>query len=173
METPEKLVLSGADVFPVAEAFLKGGKKTRFTVSGNSMWPLIRHNRDSVLLSSLARPVKAGDIVLYHRDAAFKQCILHRVHRVKGETIMTMGDGCLALDAPVAVGQVIGRVEKVYRGKLTINCDAPFWRSVFWLWRIGFPIRRGLLRALRKAARVRRQMKKTRNTGNGNSRQVS
>lgn len=157
METPEKLVLSGADVFPVAEAFLKGGKKARFTVSGNSMWPLIRHNRDSVLLTSLVRPVKVGDIVLYHRDAQFRQYILHRVYRVIGDKITTLGDGCLAHDAPVAVGQVIGRVEMVYRGKRAIQCDAPFWRSVFWLWRIGFPIRRGLLRVLRKAARVRRR----------------
>lgn len=34
----------------MTEKLLAEGKRVKFTVSGNSMWPLIIHNRDSVML---------------------------------------------------------------------------------------------------------------------------
>lgn len=150
-----KLAFSGKDVFPIAEEFLLAGQKVTFTVSGNSMWPLIRHNRDSVVLSALDRPARAGDIVLMKVPAPHNLYILHRIHRIQGDCCVTLGDGCLTPDPPVPLDCIIGRVEKVYRGKRTLICDALPARCLSWLWRILLPLRRPLLFCLRKAAKVK------------------
>lgn len=155
MISVKKLMLSGKDVFPFAEEFLSAGQKVLFTVSGNSMWPLIRHNRDSVLLAALDRPALVGDIVLMNVPAPHNLYILHRVHRIQGDQCVTLGDGCLAHDPPVPLDCIIGRVEKVYRGKRTLICDALPARCLSWLWRVLLPLRRPLLFCLRKAAKAK------------------
>ena len=161
MTAVEKLVLSGGDVFPVAADFLDRGQKVIFTVSGNSMWPLIRHNRDSVLLAALGRPAKVGDIVLMRFPAPHDRYILHRIHRIRGDRCVTLGDGCLKPDPPVPMSCIIGRVEKVYRGKRTLSCDAMPVRFLTRLWLVLLPIRRTLLSCLRKAARLKARFRRT------------
>jgi hypothetical protein len=160
MTAAEKLVLSGGDVFPVAADFLNRGQKVIFTVSGNSMWPLIRHNRDSVLLSALDRPARAGDIVLMKVPAPHNLYILHRIHRIREDYCVTLGDGCLKPDPPVPLTCIIGRVEKVYRGKRTIDCDSLPSRFLFWLWRAFLPVRRPLLHGFRMAGRVMARLRR-------------
>lgn len=160
MTSVEKLVLSGGDVFPVAADFLNRGQKVIFTVSGNSMWPLIRHNRDSVLLSALERPARVGDIVLLKVPAPQDRYILHRIVRIQGSRCVTLGDGCLSTDPLVPLSCIIGRVEKVYRGKRTLSCDAMPVRFLTRLWLVVLPIRRTLLSCLRKAGRLKARLRR-------------
>ena len=44
MKSNSDFIISERDLFPEIEKVLKEGKFVRFTVSGNSMWPLIIHN---------------------------------------------------------------------------------------------------------------------------------
>ena len=156
----KKLVLSGSEVFPVAADFLAQGQKVAFTVSGNSMWPLIRHNRDSVLLASLDRPARVGDIVLLKVPPPHDRYILHRIHRIQGDRCVTLGDGAMKPDPPVPLTCIIGRVEKVFRGKLSIGCDSLPSRFLFWLWRAFLPLRRPLLHGFRMAGRVMARLRR-------------
>ncbi len=152
----KKLLLSGADVFPVAEQLLRDGLKVTFTVTGGSMWPLIRHNSDSVLLARLDRPARIGDIVLMHPRLPVERYILHRVYKIRGDDCIALGDGCLAPDPPVPLECIIGRAEMIFRGKRSINCDAPGVRRLSGLWRFLLPVRPLLLRGIRAAGRLRR-----------------
>lgn len=158
MIAAKRLVLSGADVFPVAEHLLREGLKVIFTVSGGSMWPLIRHNRDSVLLAQPSRPIRAGDIVLMHIPAPHDRYILHRIHHVSGDMCVTLGDGNLTVDPIAPLSCIIGRAEEVKRGKYTLRCDGTGFRLLSWWWRILLPIRRPLLRGTRVLVRFKRSM---------------
>ena len=156
----QTLTLHAAELFPLARELMAKSSGGRFTVSGNSMWPLIHHNRDSVLLCPPLSPAKPGDIVLLETFPG-SGYILHRVMKVSAGQLITAGDGCLSFDAPAPQSQVIGIVSHVYRSRLIIRCKAPFWRFIFWVWRVSFPLRPAMLRALRALARARGALKRS------------
>ncbi len=147
------LLLSCADVFPVAQQLMQEGISIRLTVSGNSMWPLLRHNRDAVLINSLSRPVRIGDIVLVRFDTSTPKYLLHRVIRLHGEDCVTAGDGNTFMDGMIPTSQIIGKVERVFRGSLMIDCSSAFWRFLFTGWRLCFPLRKFLLKGLKTISR--------------------
>jgi hypothetical protein len=144
------LVLPCADVFPVAEQMMQKGCGIRFTVSGNSMWPLIRHNQDSVLLKALSYPVRIGDIVLARLASTNTKYLLHRVISISGKNMLvTAGDNCTGTDGIIDIQQIIGRVEIIYRGPITIDCNNIAWRIFFRMWCLCLPIRGTFLKPLR------------------------
>jgi len=121
--------------------------KIRFPVSGISMLPFIRDNYDSVLLSQYkTQNLRVGDIILFIYSDNLKKLCLHRIIKLDGKIIITMGDSCTCYDNPIIREQIIAIVEKIYRGKLTINCDSKFWRAIFFIWLYLLPIRRTLIR---------------------------
>lgn len=139
------LTVSGRNVFPVIEAMLQEGKNVKFTVSGNSMWPLIAHNRDSVLLSPCDNvKLKKGEIILFR--SSIGHYVLHRISSVKKSGYITTGDGNLHRDAFVPMSNVIAKVTAVYRKGKTINCEKWTWKLTFRIWMALFPIRRHLFR---------------------------
>lgn len=139
-----ELVVSGKNLFPVIEEMLREGKSVRFPVSGNSMHPFIIHNRDSVLLvPSSGRQLKKGDIILFCRSE--ESYILHRITKVKKGGYITTGDGNLYRDGFVPEEAVRAKAELIYRKNLVIDCRRWYWKFIFRLWMMAFPIRRRLL----------------------------
>ena len=93
------------------------------TLAGTSMQPLIRMNRDAVVIEPYDREIRIGDIVLFRRaDGAY---VVHRVYKISGDRIITLGDNCENPDAPIEKGQVLGRVTRIRRGSRTIDPDSP------------------------------------------------
>ena len=56
---------------------LSYGEQVPLVITGNSMYPFLRHGRDTVYLQKVQRPLKKGDMVLYRRKNG--QYILHRI----------------------------------------------------------------------------------------------
>ena len=56
-------------LIPEIERLLKDGKEVRFTPSGVSMRPFIEGDRDSVILTSLSRNPRIGDILLVRLES--------------------------------------------------------------------------------------------------------
>ena len=97
------------------------------TLAGASMQPLIRMNRDTVVIEPLDGEVRIGDIVLFRRaDGAY---VVHRVYKVSGEMVVTLGDNCERPDAPIRKEQVLGRVTCIRRGDKNIVPDSPAQRK--------------------------------------------
>ena len=73
------LTVSIKDLSPLMSALLDEGKEIRFTVTGNSMGPFLRHKRDQAVLVKPADPtsLQVGDVPLYRRDNG--QLVLHRI----------------------------------------------------------------------------------------------
>lgn len=139
--------VSQKDLMPLMEEALKAGKKVRFTVSGNSMWPWLIHQRDSVLLEECGnQKLKKGDIILF--QALEHHYVLHRITRkVKGGYITT-GDGNLARDGFVPKDKVIGKAVVLYRKDRKIICCQWKWRLIARLWMVGFPVRKYLVKLI-------------------------
>lgn len=73
------LTVSMQDLSPLMIALLDEGKEIRFTVTGNSMGPFLRHKRDQAVLVKPADPtaLQVGDVPLYRRKSG--QMVLHRI----------------------------------------------------------------------------------------------
>lgn len=146
MEDKKKLV-SGKDLFPVIEELLKQGKRAVFYVSGTSMTPWIINNRDSVeLISANGLKLKKGDIIFFQPFAG--KYVLHRITKVVTGGYITTGDGNLYRDAFIVGEKVIGKVVLINRKNKEIDCDSMFWKCIFHIWMLLFPIRKWLLKML-------------------------
>lgn len=139
MKTPE-FIISERYLFPMIETMLEEGRKVRFTVSGNSMWPFIISNRDSVLLIPCEKTsLKKGDIILFQTGCG--HYILHRITKVLKSGYITTGDGNLQRDGLVPWENVRAKVSVIYRKERVIECDRWYWKIIFRIWMLTFPIR--------------------------------
>ena len=74
--------VSFAELMPIIEDAFSQGLSVTLPITGNSMRPLFRHKRDSVVLSACdPYSLKRGDVPLYQRENG--QYVLHRIVRVK------------------------------------------------------------------------------------------
>lgn len=137
-----------------------------FQVVGSSMRPLIRVNRDQVMLVSVdPQDVKPGDIVLFPGHFGGGNYCLHRVYQLNGDQVQTFGDGNTRPDPWFPRERILGKVQLIVRGKKTIDCEDPKWqkRAARWcrLWRL----RPLLLLPHRCAGKLERMMKQTKARG--------
>lgn len=110
-------------LIPELARLLAEEKEVRFTPSGDSMRPFIEGNKDSVILTSLNRPPRRGDILLAHATQPGGQTtyVLHRlvriVHDEQGELLVLQGDGNLQGEETCRPTDVIGRVRRIENPK--------------------------------------------------------
>ena len=79
--------------FALVEKELEEGKTVKIRLKGNSMFPLLRSGRDSVILEkSPAHSLKPMDVVLFRYYGNF---ILHRIIKREGMRLLLQGDGVI------------------------------------------------------------------------------
>lgn len=112
-------------------------------ISGNSMAPFLIHQRDTVYLSRLQKPLKKGDVVLYLRDNG--SYVLHRIVQINNDQYSMIGDGQFHIEKGIRHDQIIAVMTSVQRkGKILKPGD--FWWNFFekcWIHMI--PFRKGIL----------------------------
>ena len=130
---------------------LEEGYEAAFTVTGNSMWPLLTHGRDRVVLENCKdKPLKKGDIILFSPTKG--RYMLHRIDWIKDGFFRTAGDGNSFRDGTFSRNCVLGRVVTVVRKGKTISCRNLFCRLYGRIWMALFRFRTPILRLLRKLA---------------------
>lgn len=126
--------------FALVENQLGEGKTVKIRLKGNSMFPLLKSGRDSVILQKTpSNSLKPMDVVL------FKYCgnyILHRIIKRDGVRLLIQGDGVISAIEQCTVDDVVGKVVKICRssGK-TIDVDNWRWIFASRLWRCSKIIR--------------------------------
>lgn len=124
-------------------------------VTGISMNPVIREG-DSVLLTTLTRLPRAGDVVFL--DAGGTP-LLHRVHRVVDGMVVTRGDAAVTDDVPVGPSACVAHAVLVRRGTVTMAL-APTVRfgikPLLWLaaWRLRSRIASPMSRRVKPLSRA-------------------
>ena len=136
---------------------LEGTKvPVRILISGDSMYPMIRKNRDYVTIYPLEEPPETGDIVLFS-DPDRNRYVLHRVWQTGEDRVMTWGDNCIEPDGWMPLEMIWGRAVLIERGKRNIRPKrktgmriAGFWHRFGRIWR---PARRYYLAVRRRIHR--------------------
>ena len=91
-----------------------------FVPGGNSMWPILKHRGQSVVVKQKTQRLKKFDVAFYQRsNGAF---VLHRVMDVTNDGYVMCGDSQLVYEK-VSEEQVFGVMEGFYSGKNYVECS--------------------------------------------------
>ena len=125
---------------PLICELLDMGKKVIVPARGNSMIPLVRNQKDSIVLKAFdGKDLGVGDAVFYKRTSG--QYVLHRIVEVADDGSFTiMGDGLLVCESGIRKENIIAVPFAFIRKNRYIYCAsraykkyAEFWAgSVFW-----------------------------------------
>lgn len=124
-------------LIPVISDVVSAGGSVRLDVKGNSMWPLLRNEKDSVLL---VRPddIKKYDVILFKRVDG--RIALHRVIKTEGNTLTTIGDNQYVFEGYVDKSSVIAKAIEFKRGRRHISKRHIRYFGVIWV--AVFPLRK-------------------------------
>lgn len=150
----EKMVISNDILFEEVRRVLREGRNAQIPVKGVSMLPLIKGERDTVVLEPLSpgslsegRKPKAGDIVLFHINNRY---ILHRILFIKDGIATIQGDGVPKSQERCPVGQIYGRVISIQkRNGREVDPNTPTMQFLARLWH-RLPMKRYILAIYRR-----------------------
>ena len=149
-----KKLTSIDQMIPLIEERIKNGGNVSFTPMGVSMYPMLRHGLDKVLLSPKADKLKKYDVILYRRGNG--QYILHRIIGI-GDTYTCIGDNQYKKEKGVKDEQVIAVVTSFTRKGREYSVDDLGYKVYCRVWHYSrFP--RRVLRACKRI--IRKMIKK-------------
>lgn len=143
------------ELSPILTSCLQEGQEIILTITGNSMFPLLRHRRDQVVLVAVdGEQLRPGDVPLYRRRNGLY--VLHRViarddgdrcefvdatvvesTQPEGGIRYTMlGDAQTELEHGIVPTQIVARAAAFIRRDKRIDCDSAAYRRYvrWWYW---------------------------------------
>jgi signal peptidase I len=112
-----------------------------FTNKGVSMMPLLRQDRDLMVIEKKGpERCKKYDVVLFKRGGKY---VLHRILRVREGDYYIVGDNCRKGEY-VKDEQILGILTQVVRDVKTITPEDPDYQRYVHLWCDLYPLRAGL-----------------------------
>lgn len=152
------LSIESRELIPLVRQALDGGGQFKLLVTGESMFPFLKHMRDSVILvHPSTRYQKRGAIVLIERET--KQLVLHRIHKTKSDGFVMNGDAQIWTEF-VTYSQVIAVVSKIERNNRLISCDNRLYRFLSGIWMLLRPFRGVLFKCAGLWLRIYRKVLK-------------
>ena len=137
--------------------------KLIYTNVGDSMMPLIKQNRDLVIIEPVHSRLKKYDVPLYKRDSG--QYVLHRILKVRKQDYVICGDNRWSKEYGITDRNIIGVLTGVVRNKKTILVTDKKYKFYVHLWCDFFPIRALIIHIINKLQRMyynRRRKNETR-----------
>ena len=125
-------------------------------LEGDSMRPLIRRGCDCVTIVPLNRPLKTGDIVLFHSGG--DRYVVHRVWTLKDGMVQTLGDNCWNPDAWIPLESVWGLVVRMERDGRKYVLDSRCSRVFGIIWMGIHPMRMHYRRLRQLGGRILRRL---------------
>jgi signal peptidase I len=112
-----------------------------FTNKGVSMMPLLRQDRDLMVIEKKGPGrCKKYDVILFKRGGKY---VLHRILKVREKDYFVAGDNCRKGES-VRDSQILGVLTQVVRDGKTITPEDPAYRRYVHLWCDFYPIRAGI-----------------------------
>ena len=134
------------------EEILARDGKLVYKVKGVSMLPMLRQNRDLVVIAPPQGRLKKYDVALYRRGSAY---VLHRVIEVQEQGYRIRGDNTYAMEN-VPDAAVIGVLTDFSRKGRAYSVTDRTYRRYVRFWHAVYPARKLLKKAwnlIRRAAR--------------------
>ena len=135
---------------PLIEEILSSGGTAEITVTGNSMYPMLKHRISQVRLAAPTN-LQIGDIPLYRRtNGAY---ILHRIVGIEDGVYVCCGDHQWHVEKGIHPDQIIAVVTDFKRRNHWTSCGKTMYRWYWKLW-VGIrPLRRLVFGGLRRIKR--------------------
>ncbi len=131
------------ELTPFIKEMIQNNRRVQLTVTGNSMFPLLSHLRDSVTIEG-CEDYKKYDIILYVRKNG--DLILHRIVKRKKDVFFLCGDNQTVIEYPIYKEQIIGKVVSMKRKEKNFTTKNVFYGLYSFLWCINMKIRKPVLR---------------------------
>lgn len=147
-------------LMPVIREKLNMGAKVSLIASGNSMYPLFRHRKDTYTLCKIeGADAKKYDMILYQRDDG--QYVLHRIVGVGTDGFVLRGDNQYQNEYPVRAEQIIAGVCSFSRDDRQTDCNSLKYRIYAVLWVNTVTLRRAVRFVKHLPYRVLRKIYRT------------
>lgn len=136
-----------------ADALREQGQ-LRLEISGSSMQPLLKAEKNTVHISCLTQNPQPLDVVLFRRDDG--SFVLHRILSVCAERYTLCGDNQTKQEFGITRQQIVGRMEGYYTGERYHSCSALTYQMYARLWTGAMPVRRlwGAIRRKRRGGKL-------------------
>ena len=89
--------------------------------SGVSMYPMLRHRKDMVVVKKVDRPLKKYDVPLYRLKSG--KLVMHRILKVTDNGYIIRGDNLLEKEYNITDENIIGVLKAFYRGGKFYDCE--------------------------------------------------
>lgn len=129
----------------VIKEVLDSGGEFQIYPRGTSMLPLIKEERDSVILVRQGETLHPKDIILYRRENG--NFVLHRIIKVEKEGYVLCGDNQLQLETGIQDHQVVALVKRIERKGKQIPEHSVWLKLYECLWCF-FPFRKLYFRVI-------------------------
>ena len=136
------------------EQLAKNGKLI-YTNRGDSMMPLIKQDRDLLIIKPVHGRLKKYDVPLYKRDSG--QYVLHRILQVRKHDYVICGDNRWVKEYGIRDRHIIGVLTAVVRNGKEISVNDWKYRLYVHLWCDLFLIRAFVLRIKNIPQRLKRK----------------
>lgn len=125
-------------IIALAKPVLEEGRQVKFTVVGNSMFPVFRSNLDRVTLKK-AEKVKKYDVVLYSHDDG--NYVLHRIVGKGKLGYKLCGDNQHTVEYPVKRESVIAVMTAFERKGTEVSVNCVWYKLYCIMWCAFIPLR--------------------------------
>ena len=129
-----------------------------YTNVGDSMRPLIRQDRDILIIEKPHSRLKKYDVPLYKRDNG--QYVLHRVLKVRPDDYVICGDNRYSKEYGISDRHIIGVLTAVVRDGKEMPITDWRYKVYVHLWCDLFPIRAIILKFISIPKRLKRKLKR-------------
>ena len=136
------------------ESLLDRDGKLVYKTKGSSMKPMLRQNRDLVVIEKPAGRLRRHDVALYRRGQSY---VLHRVIRVRDRDYAIRGDNTYRMETGITDADILGVLTSFVRdGKEHTVTDFSY-RTYVLLWCALYPLRFAAYHALRWIRRLKKR----------------
>lgn len=129
-----------------------------YTNVGDSMRPLIRQDRDLLIIEKPNGRLKKYDVPLYKRDSG--QYVLHRVLKVRDSDYVICGDNRYSKEYGITDRHIVGVLTAVVRDGKEIPITDWRYRIYVHLWCDFFPLRAFIIKAKHFPKWLKRKLKR-------------
>jgi len=121
------------------------------------MMPLIKQDRDLLIIKPVHSRLKKYDVPLYKRDSG--QYVLHRILKVRPKDYVICGDNRWHKEYGITDRHIIGILTAVVRNGKEISVNDWKYRLYVHLWCDLFPVRAVIVHVISKISRYKRGKK--------------
>ena len=141
------------ELAPIIIDGIESGKDVKITVTGNSMLPLFKNGKDTVVLTK-SDDFKKYDIVLYKRHTG--QYVLHRIIKVKNDFLVIAGDNEIKKERGIKKDDCIAKVKSFTKDSKEYSVESKFYKFYSRVWTLVFPLRHIIIKIARLILKVLR-----------------